>query len=478
MSQQDVFTIAQRIRQLRKDRGYSVTQFAELLGRAPSQVSVIENGKRDLKVAELARIAEILDVTPNDLMHAKPLTGRAALEVDFARAQHSKLYQSLDLPDLPVRKSLSDAAMRTILQLHQELERVHEERAATPEEARRANAVLRREQSERGNYYPELEEIAHSLLSGINHTRGPLTQRTVLDLAAHLGFTLHFVSDLPGSTRSITDKQRKRIYMPVTPPGVDPRSAVLQALAAAVLGKPEPKDYGDLLRQRVETNYLAGALMIPEKPAVEALREAKAAHNLAVEDVRDWYSVSYEIAAHRFSNLATKHLGIPLHFVKVHSSGVILKAYQNDGVQFPTDLIGTVEGQVICRYWSANQVFATEDRMSPYYQYTDKPGGTYWCTSRVERDSAGDFSISVGTRFSDTKWFRGRDTQRRIVSHCPDRSCCREPHADLRKRWEGVAWPSARLNSSLLAAMPTGTFTGVDQAQVFEFLERHSPSES
>jgi len=220
---------------------------------------------------------------------------------------------------------------------------------------------------------------------------------------------------------------------------------------------------------------LAGALLVPEAGAVEFLRAAKEARELSVEDLRDAFAVSYEIAAHRFTNLATQHLGIPVHFLKVHASGAISKAYQNDDVQFPTDALGTVEGQIVCRYWSARQVFARDDRLSPYHQYTDKPRGTYWCTSRIESSSTGDFSISVGTRFAEAKWFRGRDTPHRLTSRCPDESCCRRPDAALAARWDDKAWPSARLNSSLLAAMPTGTFTGVDRTAVYEFLEEHAP---
>jgi hypothetical protein len=169
------------------------------------------------------------------------------------------------------------------------------------------------------------------------------------------------------------------------------------------------------------------------------------------------------------------HLGIPVHFIKVHASGAISKAYENDGAAFPTDVLGAIEGQLVCRYWSARQVFDVEDRFSPYHQYTDKPAGTYWCTSSIQSTEAGAFSVSVGTPFAHVKWFRGRDTTRRRVSRCPDPTCCRQPSAELATRWDGKAWPSARLNSSLLAAMPSGTFTGVDLSEVYEFLDEHAP---
>ena len=38
-----------------------------------------------------------------------------------------------------------------------------------------------------------------------------------------------------------------------------------------------------------------------------------------------------------------------------------------------------------------------------------------------------------------------------------------------------LAWPAARTPTSLLAALPTGTFPGVDQTEVYQFLEAHAP---
>jgi predicted transcriptional regulator/DNA-binding Xre family transcriptional regulator len=470
----DSLTIGRRIRQLRLDRGMTLEALASELGRAISQVSLIENGKRELKLSELQKLARILGTTVDDLLTQEPPSKRAALEIALERAQRGPLFQSLGLGPLPIRKSLSDEAIETILALHDELGRLHRERAATPEEARRANTELRREQRKRGNHFPELEATAAGLLKAVGHEGGPLSQRVASELARHLGFTLHYVGDLPSSTRSVTDHANGRIYLPVRQTS-DPRSALLQALAAHVLGKQEPRDYAELLQQRVETNYLAGALLIPEKSAVEFLSAAKAKRELSVEDLRDAFAVTYETAAHRFTNLATEHLGIPVHFLKVHESGAISKAYENDGAYFPTDALGAVEGQIVCRYWSARQVFDVEDRFSPYHQYTDKPNGTYWCTSSIQSTANGSFSVSVGTPFVHVKWFRGRDTPVRRASTCPDPSCCRQPPAQLAARWQEAAWPSARLHSSLLAAMPTGTFTGVDLTEVYEFLDAHAP---
>lgn len=468
----DSLTIGRRVRQVRSDRGMTLDELGAAIGRAASQVSVIENGKREPRLSELQGIARALEVSLDHLLSTEAPSGRAALEIALERTQRGPLYSSLGLPALPVRKTLSDEAIQTILGLHAELERLHRERAATPEEARRANAELRRSMRNRDNYFEHLEQLAAKLLAAVGHSGGPLSQRVASDLATHLGFSLHFASDLPASTRSVTDAKNGRIYLPVANSGHDPRSALLQALASHALGMADAENYGDFLRQRVETNYLAAALLIPERSAVSFLTEAKTLKQLSVEDLRDAFAVTYETAAHRFTNLATKHLSIPVHFLKAHESGTISKAYENDGAAFPTDVLGAVEGQLVCRKWSARQVFDVEDRFSPYHQYTDKPGGTYWCTSSIQATAQGAFSVSVGTPFASAKWFRGRDTTNRRTSTCPDESCCRQPPAGLTAKWRDYARPSARLHSSLLSTVAPG----VDTTAVYDFLEAHAPA--
>jgi XRE family transcriptional regulator, fatty acid utilization regulator len=128
----------------------------------------------------------------------------------------------------------------------------------------------------------------------------------------------------------------------------------------------------------------------------------------------------------------------------------------------------------VCRRWAARAVFAAADRYAAHYQYTDMDRGTYWCTTHVERMPEGEFAIDVGVPYAHSKWFTGRDTTVRARSRCPDPACCRRPPGDLAARWSDYAWPSARVHSHLLAALPPGTFPGVDDTDVYEFLDRHA----
>jgi len=473
----DGLTIGRRIRQLRTARGLTLDELAGAVDRAPSQLSMIETGKREPKLTLLQAIARALGTTIDALLEAEPLDPRSTMEIALERAMKGQTFQSLGIEPFRIGKSVPDDALRAMLALHAEIERLTDERSATPEEARRANVELRHLMRRQDNYFPELETHARSILGAVDHPGGPLTQRTTSDIAAHLGFSLHYVPDLPPSTRSVADLKNGRLYLSSTVPAKGhARTAVLQALASRILGHSEPHSYADFLRQRVETNYLTGALLIPEEDAVPFLRDAKTRRAISIEDLRDAYSVSYETAAHRFTNLATPHLQIPVHFLKVHESGTITKAYENDHVNFPSDRLGSIEGQLCCRKWTSRVVFDIPDKFNPYYQYTDTGNGTYWCTARVEASSEGAHSVSVGVRFDDTKWFIGRETANRGVSRHAVEVCCRRPPAELEGQWRDQAWPNVRTPRTLLATLPSGSFPGVDTTDLYEFLAAHAPA--
>jgi hypothetical protein len=82
------------------------------------------------------------------------------------------------------------------------------------------------------------------------------------------------------------------------------------------------------------------------------------------------------------------------------------------------------------------------------------------------------FSVSVGTPLEHVKWFRGRGTQHRSKSRCPDPTCCTQPPPELAAPWRTASWPSARVHSAQLASLPAGAFPGVDQTEVMKFLDR------
>jgi predicted transcriptional regulator/DNA-binding XRE family transcriptional regulator len=470
----DLGVFGQRLRHARRAKGLTLAELGQRVGRAPSVLSLIENGRREPKLSLIEALAAALSVPTAELLRRQPPSRRAQLEIALEEAQQDPVYRELGLPHLRVGARVPSDVIEHLLALYGELRKQRAKPTATPEEAREANAGLRAMMRERGNYFPEIEQEAAAALATAGYTGGALSQGMLLSVVSHHGFTVRYVRDLPRSARSVTDLRDRRIYLKQESIGMHtPRTILLQTLGHFVLGHSAPEDFADFLRQRVEANYFAAAVLVPEQQATVFLREAADARSLSVEDLRDVFSVSYEMAAHRFTNLATHHLGLPCHFVKNDEGGIIYKAYQNDGVVFPADATGAIEGQRMCRQWSGRQVFTADDRFSPYYQYSDTQSGTYWCAAFVDQSRERGFAITLGVPFEHSRWFRGRETMIRRTSACPDGECCQRPPAALAARWEGRAWPSARAHSHILSALPTGSFPGVDEADVFNFLERH-----
>lgn len=473
-TEHDLLVFGQRLRHLRRTAGLTLSELGEKIGRAPSQLSLLENGHREPKLSLLRSLAEALGSTTDELLSDKAPNRRAELEIAVEKAQHDPLYQQLGVPPLKVGKRVPTEALEHVLALYKELKRRETKQVATPEEARKANAGLRSMMREHGNYFPEIEKNAAQLLDRVGYHSGALSEGLIQSIATHLGYGLRFVTDLPRSVRSVTDLKNNRIFLRRESLGMhSPRTILLQTLGHLSLGHRQPHDFADFLRQRVEANYFAAAVLVPERTAVTFLREAKAERDLAVEDLRDVFSVSYEMAAHRFTNLATEYLDLVCHFVRNDETGIIYKAYENDGLVFPSDPTGAIEGQRMCRYWAGRQVFASPDRYSTHYQYTDKPGATHWCVAHVDPSRGRDFAITLGVPYSESRWFRGRDTSNHAKSGCPNGECCQRPPTDLASRWEGMVWPSARAHSHVLTALPSDTFPGVDEADVYAFVESH-----
>jgi predicted transcriptional regulator/transcriptional regulator with XRE-family HTH domain len=474
----DLTTLGQRIRHFRNEASLTLDQLGGTVGIAGSQLSLIENGKREPRLSLLQAIAATVGVQLSDLLDEAPPTERAALEIELDRLQKSAVYRALALPAIRPSRAIPEDTLQSLVGLHRELARRAREAIATPEEARRANTELRQYMRTQDNYIGEIEELAQEAVRGIGYENGALTHRAVSLIAKKLGFELIFVNDLPHSTRSVTDLENGRIYLPPAsiPGGHGLRSMALQAIAHRLLEHHEPESYAEFLRQRLEINYFAGACLMPLTQSVEFLNRAKADRNLAVEDFRDAFGVTHEAAALRFTNLATRHLGMPVHFLRVGEDGALHKGYENDGLQLPTDVTGSTEGQPVCRNWSARSAFGRANRTNEFHQYTDTPVGTFWCSTQTGTAGNEEFSISFGVPFADAKWFRGRDTANRVTSTCPDERCCRRPHTELSQRWSHRAWPSARLHAHILSPLPSGTFPGVDDTELYAFLEAHSES--
>jgi XRE family transcriptional regulator, fatty acid utilization regulator len=497
----DPLIFGHRLRHLRRQAGLTLDALGTAVGRPPSYLSQLENGHREPRLSTVNALATALGVAPGELLSGEAPNRRAELEVALSYMQDEPMYRDLQLPYLRPSAKLDDTALEHVVAL---FERVRElsagasaptagasRAAANPLSAasglgvgaRAANSAMRDEMRKRDNYFEEIEQVATSALKAVGYAGpGAVSERHLTDMAAHFGFRVARVQDLPPSTRSITDVRHRVVYVPqrnATGGQRSSRSVIAQTLGHFALGHSDPADFEGYVRQRVEANYFAGALLAPEQSVVKVLGDAKAQEDISVEDLSESFYISYEMAAHRLTNLITRHFDIPVHFQRSDPEGLLWKAYENDGVGLPADADGTIEGQRLCRWWSSRQAFESEDSYALHYQYTETTNGTFWCVTHIDIDRDRGDAITIGTNEEWARWFRGSDTSRRAVSTCPDPACCRQPAPDAVARWEGVAWPSARDHSHFVSGLPTDTVVfsphpGVALTDVYAFLDRHS----
>ena len=93
----DALTIGRRIRQLRTARGMTLDELAAAVERAPSQLSMIETGKREPKLTLLRAIARALGATVDQLLEAETLDERATLEIALERAMKGQTFRALGI---------------------------------------------------------------------------------------------------------------------------------------------------------------------------------------------------------------------------------------------------------------------------------------------------------------------------------------------------------------------------------------------
>ena len=480
----DTLILGQRVRHERRRRGLTLAELGDLVGRPAPYLSQLENGRIEPRLSLLGELAAALGCSVGGLLEPEPPSRRADLEVRLARMQQTEAYRELQLPELKATARLPDAALEHLVTLHEAWRAGA--RAAGPtaggtaaDPVRRANTVLRAQMRARDNYYGEIEEVASEALRAVSYPgAGPISERILLDLAAHFGYRIDRVRDIPRSTRSVTDLRRRVIYIPQRDelPTRAARSVVLSTLGHFALDHSDPVTIEDYLRQRVESNYFAGAVLAPESPAVSLLQEAAATNDIAVQDLKDIFYVSYEMAAHRLTNLATRHLGIPMHFMRADEEGLISKAYENDNVPFPTAVDGSLEGVRVPSSWAPRQVFHSVDTYATHAQYTDTTTGDYFCVTQVDTTRDLGHTVTVGTIDAHARLFRGSETTRRFTTAAAagDRSLA--PGTALRQA--GQVWASARDREFVLGpqASPDGALApspGVAMSEVHAFLDRH-----
>jgi transcriptional regulator with XRE-family HTH domain len=477
--QLDPLVLGRRLRHHRREKGMTLDELGAVVKRPAPYLSLLENGKKQPRLNLVVELASALGVEISELLDPSPPNRRDALEIALLRSQDSALFDSLHLPPVKPTAKLDNETLTHLVGLHEALRERSGLDTAGSDEVRRANGDVTNWLAGQSGYLDEVEAEARRALTSSGYTgEGPFSSRNLLDLTAKAGFDLRPVEDMPAFARSIIDLDHHRVYIAQRDSlrTRQARKAVLQTLAGFLLGHETDPDLDTFLRQRVETAYFAAAVLVPEDPVVARLRAAMDNHDIDVEDVKELFYVSYEMAAWRTVNLATRHLQIDTHLLVSDEMGVVVKAYANDGAPIPRDAHGGMETQRLCRRWGARVTFDSAERFGTHHQYTDTPEGTFFCTTHVEAGREPALAVTIGVPFSEARWFRGRDTEMRETSTCPDPACCRTAPLELQTKWSDKVIVSARSQSRILGLLAPDPYPELDMPEVLDLVESHSRS--
>lgn len=473
----DPLILGRRVRHYRTEAGLTLDQLGTQIGKPAPYLSLLENGRKEPKVNLLMEIARALGVEIANLLDSNPPTRRDQLEISLIRAQESSLFESLDIPSIKPSARVDNQTLAHIVGLHDAIREKSSLGSASSEDVRAANGAVHSHLMDRDGYLKEIEVAARDALVASGYSgEGPFSSRNLIDLTASTGFDLMPIDDMPSFARSIIDTRNRRIYIAQRNElrTRQARKAVLQTLAGFILDHERDPDLDTFLRQRMETAYFAAAVLAPEDSVVARLLVAKENHDIDVEDVKELFYVSYEMAAWRTANLLTRHLGIKCHLLVSDEMGVLVKGYANDGVPVPRDDHGGLETQRLCRRWGTRVTFESEDRFGTHHQYTDTPEGTFFCTTHIEAGREPAHAITLGVRFDDARWFRGRDSENRETSTCPDPRCCRLPAVNLTDAWGDSVIVSARSQARILGLMAPDPYPELDMPEVLSVVNSHS----
>ena len=475
--QLDPLILGRRVRHFRNESGLTLDQLGERVGKPAPYLSLLENGKKQPKLNLVMEIAAALDTPIGELLEPTAPTRRDQLEIALIRAQSSALFDSLDVPIIKPSAKVDNQTLAHLVGLHDALRERASLESAGSEDVRRANGAVHHYLRSSDGYLVEIEAAARQALDSCGYEgEGPFTSRNLIDLTASYGFELSPIEDMPSFARSIIDHENRRIYIAQRNElrTRQARKAVLQTLAGFALDHESQPDLDTFLHQRMETAYFAAAVLAPEDSVVARLMVAKENHDIDVEDVKELFYISYEMAAWRTVNLLTRHFGIRSHLLVSNRFGTIVKGYANNDIPLPRDEHGGIETQRLCRRWGARRTFDSADTFDNYHQFTDTPNGTFFCTTHVEAGREPANAITTGVAFGDARWFRGRDTDNREESSCPDPTCCREPLPELARRWDEKVVVSARSQQRILGMLAPDPYPDLDMPEVLSVVDSHA----
>lgn len=358
---------------------------AERLGISPSYLNLIEHNQRSLTVPVLLRLAQRFEVDLQSFTAEDDTRLVSELMEVFA----DPVFDTHDLKASELRELVESHPnlSRALLTLYQayrsggvRAEPREDDDPAPPlgMPMEEVNDFLQA----RSNYFPELEAAAEELWREATPSVDTLWRDLGTVLATRHAVDVEVLAAQPADlvTRHYDPLTRKLTLSEMLPPpsrvfqlahqlALLGHRPLLQKLAA---GGKFTTGEADQLAVVALANYLAGAIMMPYRPFLEAATACR----YDIEVLGRRFGASFEQVCHRLTTLRRPGAhGVPFHLVRIDRAGNVVKRFSASGLT-----IARFGG--VCSRWNIYEAFETPGMIRTQVSETTD-GRLFFCVART-----------------------------------------------------------------------------------------------
>jgi len=343
--------LGHKIRRFRLDQGLSQTDMAAQIGISPSYLNLIEHNQRPVTVPLLFKLGNAFEIDLKEFAE----NDDQRLATGLAEIFGDPLFDGQGVPEREIRElvAAAPAAAQGVLTLYRAYRRIWESAQALAHETGGDGSAGGRAAAENpveavrdvleaaANHFDELERAAEELWDMAGLDRDTL----FAGLRAHCR-TAHGIDvrvmpvEVMGDTLRRWDHHRRRILISET---LLPSARTFHlGVQLALLGHGErldrvveradlPSEEARGLLRVTLANYLAGAVMMPYAPFLQAAKDLR----YDIELLRRRFGASIEQVCHRLTTMQRSGArGVPFFFLRVDNAGNISKRLSGGGFQF------------------------------------------------------------------------------------------------------------------------------------------------
>ena len=380
-----------KLRQYREQAGLSLTDFASRARLSISYITEIEHGKKYPKAEKIARMADVLGRSYDDLVSIKldqeldPLADFLVSPVLHNFPYHLFGISPAQVVELLTRQPAEASALVNALVGIAERYNIGVEHLF--------RSALRSYQELHENYFPEIERAVDDFARDADIKSDPTPAYEDLREVIEGRFNYRLDDQRLGRHprlhhfRSVLVAKRGKPPLLLTNPALSKRQRKFilareigyQALGLkerAQTSAPERVDSFEQVLNDFKASYFAGALLINRERVLTDIREFFSLKTWQPERFRsflDRYQVTPEILMYRLTELLPEYFGIKLHFLRFNYEGGeyrLVKHLNMSQVLIPG---GTGVNEQYCRRWLALRILQNLDHKRVGPDDVDEP---------------------------------------------------------------------------------------------------------